>query len=71
MSEFDTGLPSTRQLQDCIKDEKEIEIKLLTGDLLMGKLRWQDQECLCILTEAEQPAIIIWRQAIAYIKPLL
>lgn len=68
MSEFETGLPSIRQIQGLIKDRQQVELKLLTQDLVMGTLLWQDQNCVCLMTQDEQ-RMIIWRQAIAYIKP--
>lgn len=66
-SEFDTALPSIRQVQTLIKEATIVELKLVTGDLLIGKIRWQDQYCLCLLDQNEQP-ITIWRQAIAYLR---
>ncbi|NEP58260.1 MAG: RNA-binding protein hfq [Symploca sp. SIO2G7] len=68
MTELQTGLPSVRQIQSLIREGQEVELKLLTGDLLNGKLRWQDQHCLCLSTKEEQQ-IIVWLQAIAYVKP--
>lgn len=67
MAEFDTGLPSVRQIQGFIKQGQEVELKLLTQDLLIGYLRWQDRDCVCINTQEGQ-TLIIWRHAIAYIK---
>ena len=67
-SEFDPALPSIRQVQTLIKEATIVELKLLTGDLLLGKISWQDQNCLCLLNENNQPTTI-WRQAIAYLKP--
>ncbi|HEY9635169.1 MAG TPA: RNA-binding protein hfq [Coleofasciculaceae cyanobacterium] len=69
MAEFETGLPSVRQVQGFIKDGTQVELKLLTQDLLTGRLRWQDQQCLYLLTPDDQ-SLIIWRHAIAYVKPL-
>jgi host factor-I protein len=69
-SELETGLPSIRQFQNFIRDGNEVELKLLTGDLLTGKIRWQDQYCFCLSDQYDQPTII-WRQAIAFIKPKL
>lgn len=66
-SEFDTALPSIRQVQTLIKEATIVELKLVTGDLLIGKIRWQDQYCLCLLDQNEQP-ITVWRQAIAYLR---
>jgi host factor-I protein len=68
MAELDTGLPSIRQVQNLIKDKTEVEVKVITNDLLVGKVRWQDQNCLCLIDHYEQPTIV-WRQAIVYIKP--
>ncbi|ELR97935.1 hypothetical protein [Gloeocapsa sp. PCC 73106] len=67
MSEFDTTLPSIRQVQTLITEEKEVELKLLTDDLLIGKLIWQDQQCLCLVDQYEQQTLI-WRQALVYLK---
>lgn len=67
-AELETGLPSIRQLQTLIKDRTEVEVKLVTNDLLVGKLFWQDTSCLCLLDHYEQPTII-WKQAIVFIKP--
>jgi host factor-I protein len=66
--ELDTGLPSTRQIQTLIREEQSIELKLLTGDLVSGKVRWQDPNCIC-LTDPQGQTTLIWRQAIAYVKP--
>lgn len=68
MPEFDTNLPSIRQLQNLIKEKKEVELKLATGDLLTGKIFWQDKECISILDHYDQQTIV-WRQAIVYLKP--
>jgi host factor-I protein len=67
-SEFDTALPSIRQVQTLIKNAIVVELKLVTGDLLIGKLGWQDQNCICLLDENNQPTTV-WRHAIAYLKP--
>ncbi len=67
MAEFDTGIPSVRQIQGLIKEGKEVEVKLLTQDVLIGQLRWQDPDCLCLITQDGLPTLV-WRQAIAYVK---
>lgn len=67
MSEFETGLPSVRLIQSYIKDKQQIEIKLVTNDLLVGKIFWQDNNCICVL-DASEKQILVSRQAIAYIK---
>jgi host factor-I protein len=69
-NELETGLPSIRQIQTLIREEREIELKLVTDDLIVGKLRWQDQHCICLMDHYDQPTIV-WRQAIVYLKPKL
>jgi host factor-I protein len=68
MSEFENDLPSYRQIQTLIQEKREAELKLITDDLLVGKIRWQDQYCICILDHYDQPTMV-WRHAIAYLKP--
>lgn len=68
MTEFDVGLPSVRQVQDFIKDKQEVELKLSTDDLLMGKIIWQDSSCICLVDHYDQPTLV-WRQALIYLKP--
>jgi host factor-I protein len=68
MTEFDTGLPSTRMVQNLIKEEKDVEIKLLSEDLIVGRVLWQDQNCLCLVDHYDQ-STLVWRQAVAYLKP--
>ncbi|MBW4678707.1 MAG: RNA chaperone Hfq [Microcoleus vaginatus WJT46-NPBG5] len=68
MAEFNTGLPSIRQVQNLIKDKKQVEIKVTTADLLTGQIRWQDENCVCLFDQQDQPTIV-WRHAIVYIKP--
>ncbi|MCC5666538.1 RNA chaperone Hfq [Nostoc sp. CHAB 5784] len=68
LTEFDTTLPSIRQVQNLIKQTTPVELKLLTQDVLTGKVVWQDPQCICIADENSQQ-ITVWKQAIAYIKP--
>jgi host factor-I protein len=68
MADFDTTLPSIRQIQNIIKDKKQVQVKLLTGELLAGQVLWQDKNCLCIVESSGQQTFV-WRQAIAYVKP--
>ncbi|GAB1539888.1 hypothetical protein NUACC21_25560 [Scytonema sp. NUACC21] len=69
ITEFDTSLPSIRQVQNLVKQASPVQIKLLTNDLLTGKVIWQDAQCLCLADENNQQ-VTIWKQAIAYVKPM-
>ncbi len=68
MSEFNTDLPSIRKVQSYTKDKNSVEIKLLTNDVLAGTILWQDPNCLCLQDQNNQQ-ILIWRHAIAFIRP--
>ncbi|QLE54866.1 RNA-binding protein hfq [Nostoc sp. TCL26-01] len=65
ITEFDTSLPSIRQVQNLIKQAVAVEFKLLTGDLITGRILWQDPNCVCIADENSRQ-ITIAKQAIAY-----
>jgi host factor-I protein len=69
-AELETELPSIRQIQSLIREDQEVEFKLVTGDLLSGKIRWQDIYCIAITDQYDQ-VTIVWRQAIVYLKPRL
>lgn len=69
-TEMEMGLPSVRQLQNLLREGKEVELKLVTGDLLSGKIRWQDSHCISLTDQYDQDTIV-WRQAIVYLKPRL
>ena len=68
MTILDTGLPSTRQIQALIKDKKEVQVKLNTEELLVGKILWQDANCICLSEKGMDPTLI-WRQALTYLRP--
>jgi len=65
-----TGQPSIRQLQTLIRDEQRVEVKVSTGDVLTGRLRWQDSDCICVIEDNNQAAIV-WRNSLVYLKPLV
>lgn len=67
MANFNTNLPSVRIVQNFIKDKQLIEIKLVTGDVITGEARWQDDDCIAV-TESNNQQIVLWRNAIAYLK---
>lgn len=48
--EFNTALPSIRQLQTFIKDSTEVEVKLSTSDLVVGKSALAGCKIACVLS---------------------
>jgi host factor-I protein len=67
MSELDVNLPSTRQIQGSVKDKIEVSIKLVTGDVFVGKIIWQDPDCFFFI-DGNDRKTLIYRQSIAYIQ---
>ncbi len=67
LTEFDTSLPSIKQVQKLIKENKSVELKLITGDIIAGTVLWQDLQCFCVMGKDNQK-ITVWKQAIAYLK---
>ena len=67
-NDFNTSLPSIRQIQKCQKEKLAVEIKLLTGDVIVGNIFWQDHNCMCIVDDVGGQTTV-WKQAIAYMKP--
>ena len=68
MTEFDTSLPGIRQIQNYIKDKQEVEIKLVTDDLIVGKILWQDVNSICLVDHYDRQTTI-WRHALVFLKP--
>ncbi len=64
---FDLELPSIRQVQTLIRDKKTVEVKVTTGDTLVGAVGWQDANAICVRDDQGQSTILM-RAAIAYIK---
>ena len=60
------SLPSIRRIHGLIRDKSEVQIKLLTGDELRGKILWIDDQCICM--DAAGHKVVIWQHAIAFIK---
>ncbi len=64
-TEFDTGLPSIRQIQMLIRDQQTVELKLLTGDVFNGNVVWQDPQAICLSVNGQ--TMLVMRTAVAYI----
>lgn len=69
MALLDTSLPSVRLLQQYIRQQVVLEVKLSSGDVWQARLLWQDPDCLCIKTSQEQ-TIVLWRSALVSLRPL-
>ncbi len=67
--ELDTGLPSIRKIQEFIRTKQQLELKLSTGDAIVGRVLWQDAQYLCSV-DASEVQTVITRSAIVYFKPM-
>ncbi|NJL86277.1 MAG: RNA-binding protein hfq [Leptolyngbyaceae cyanobacterium SM1_1_3] len=67
--ELQSGLPSVHQFQSLIREKQQIEIKLVTNDVITGTLRWQDPQCFCVDSNEGQ-TLVLWQQTVAYLKLL-
>jgi host factor-I protein len=76
MIELDITLPSIRHIHKLMRDpqdpeaaDREVEVKLVTGDDIRGFVKWIDNHCICVETRAgTHHTLLVWHQAIAYIK---
>ncbi|MDJ1183597.1 Hfq-related RNA-binding protein [Roseofilum casamattae] len=68
MPDLETNLPSVRNIQNFIQQKNEVELKLVTDDLIVGQILWQDTYCICIVDHYQQTTIV-WRQSIVFMKP--
>jgi len=78
MSELDITLPSTRHVHQLIRNvqntdsPKTVEVKLVTGDVITGIVKWIDAHCICVdlqqQGQSKTSTMLIWHHAIAYIK---
>jgi host factor-I protein len=66
LGNLNTSLPSTRKMHSFIREKQEIQVKLLTGEVVTGRLLWLDEHCLMI--ESGEDKMMVWVNAIAYIK---
>lgn len=75
MPEVDVTLPSIRHIHQIIRHQRDydtnpVEVKLVTGDVIIGNLKWIDQHCICMdgAQAGQSHPFLIWHHAIAYIK---
>jgi host factor-I protein len=69
VSELDFNSPSTRRFQEFVKEKTAIEIRVLTGDGVIGRIAWQDADWLCVLDDRDRSTLVN-RSAIAFIRPV-
>ncbi|QVV68397.1 hypothetical protein KJJ24_04395 [Synechococcus sp. LA31] len=68
---FDTSQPGIRLLQSWIRSRTNLAVQLLDGSSVNGIPRWVDNEYLALEPEAGGELLLVARQAMALIRPLL
>ena len=70
-SQFDTSQPGIRLLQSWIRSRTNLAVQLLDGSSVNGIPRWVDSKYLALEPEAGGELLLVARQAMALIRPLL
>jgi host factor-I protein len=66
LGNLNTSLPSTRRIQNLIREKAEVQIKLITGEQLAGTILWLDEHCIAL--GMGDSTSILWIHAIAYLR---
>jgi host factor-I protein len=69
-SRLDTSLPSIRLLQDLIRNQQLVQIKIATGESLEGVLAWQDVHYLALREPMGESLLLINRESVVLVRCL-
>jgi len=69
-SRLDTSLPSIRLLQDLIRNQQLVQIKIATGESLEGVLAWQDVHFLALREPMGESLLLINRESVVLVRCL-
>ena len=70
-SGFDPSLPGIRLIQSWIREQRVLGIELNDGGRLDGRLVWQDPQYFALQREDNDDPVLINRQAVITIRPLI
>jgi host factor-I protein len=68
---LDTSLPSVRHIQELIRTRTVVNLSLMGGQEVEGVIKWQDMHFLALRQSANQPLMMVNRQAITLLRALL
>ena len=60
--------PSIAELQRCIRDQIPMKFTLNTGEQVVGKLRWFDENAFSVVPDGELPFTILRAAVVGYRK---
>ncbi|MEB3257811.1 MAG: hypothetical protein VKN83_05770 [Cyanobacteriota bacterium] len=68
---LDTSLPSVRHIQELIRTRTVVSLSLVGGQEVEGVIKWQDSYFLALRQAANQPLMMVNREAITVLRALL
>ena len=68
---LDTSLPSVRHIQELIRTRTVVNLSLIGGQEVEGVIKWQDVHYLALRQNANQPLMMVNREAITVLRALL
>ncbi|MEB3195478.1 MAG: hypothetical protein VKO19_10195 [Cyanobacteriota bacterium] len=68
---LDTSLPSVRHIQELIRTRTVVSLSLVGGQEVEGVIKWQDNHFLALRQTANQPLMMVNREAITVLRALL
>jgi host factor-I protein len=70
-TKLDTTLPSVRHIQELIRTRTLVSLSLVGGQEVEGVIKWQDMHFLALRASANQPLMMVNREAITLLRVLL
>ena len=70
-TKLDTTLPSVRHIQELIRTRTVVCLSLVNGQEVEGVIKWQDMAFLAVRQSANQPLMMVAREAITVLRALL
>ncbi|MFN9631438.1 MAG: Hfq-related RNA-binding protein [Cyanobacteriota bacterium] len=70
-NKLDTTLPSVRHIQELIRTRTVVSLSLVGGQEVEGVIKWQDMHFIALRQSANQPLIMVNREAITLLRALL
>ena len=71
ITKLDTSLPSVRHIQELIRTRSVVNLSLSGGQEVEGVIKWQDMHFLAVRQSANQPLMMVNREAITLLRALI
>jgi host factor-I protein len=67
---LDTSLPSVRHIQEWIRSRRPVQVLMVSGLELQGRIRWQDPLYIAVQAGDQDSLTLLHRNAIAVLRQL-